>query len=60
MIPALRAAAADPNGWIKPADGPASFRTTGQEKDLTLQPINRLFDKRYSVAAGTMSGHREK
>ena len=49
MIPALRAAAADPNAWIKPAGGPASFRTTGQEKDLTLQPINSLFEKRYSV-----------
>ncbi len=35
--------------WIKPADGPLHFRTTGQQKDVSLVPLNRIFDKRYSV-----------
>jgi hypothetical protein len=26
-----------------------TFRTTGQKQDVTLMPINKLFDKRYSV-----------
>ena len=36
-------------GWIKPADKPLTFRTTGQEKDVTLVPFNSIFDRRYSV-----------
>jgi uncharacterized protein len=39
----------DPANWIKPADGPLKFRTAGQQKDVTLLPINSIFDKRYSV-----------
>ncbi len=35
--------------WIKPGDKPLTFHTTGQEKNVTLVPINTLFDKRYSV-----------
>ncbi|HLK69480.1 MAG TPA: beta-L-arabinofuranosidase domain-containing protein [Bryobacteraceae bacterium] len=48
-VPALKAASADPSSWIKPGDKPLTFHTTGQEKDVTLVPINTLFDKRYSV-----------
>jgi DUF1680 family protein len=48
-IPTFRASGADPNSWIRPADGPMSFRTTGQKKDVTLLPLNSLFDRRYSV-----------
>ena len=48
-IPTFRAPGADPSSWIKPADGPLSFRTTGQKKDVTLVPLNSLFDRRYSV-----------
>jgi hypothetical protein len=48
-IPTFRVANADPNSWIKPGDGPLTFRTTGQPKDVTLAPINSIFDKRYSV-----------
>jgi hypothetical protein len=40
---------ADPASWIKPGDKPLSFRTTGQRKDVTLVPLNAIFDKRYSV-----------
>jgi hypothetical protein len=48
-VPTFRAAAADPASWIKPGDQPLSFRTTGQPKDVTLVPLNSIFDKRYSV-----------
>ncbi|MBZ5514984.1 MAG: hypothetical protein LAN62_09100, partial [Acidobacteriia bacterium] len=48
-VPTFRAANADPNSWIKPGDEPLTFRTTGQQKNVTLAPINRIFDKRYSV-----------
>jgi hypothetical protein len=40
---------ADPASWIKPGDKALSFRTTGQQKDVDLVPINSIFDKRYSV-----------
>jgi hypothetical protein len=49
-VPALRAAGSDPASWIKPADGkPLTFRATGQQRDVTLMPLNAIFDKRYSV-----------
>ncbi len=48
-VPAFKASAADPSTWIKPGDKPLTFHTTGQEKNVTLVPINTLFDKRYSV-----------
>jgi DUF1680 family protein len=48
-IPTFRALGADPSSWIKPAEGPLAFRTTGQRKDVTLVPLNSLFDRRYSV-----------
>jgi len=48
-IPTFQSSAADPSSWIKPADAPLTFRTTGQSKDVTLVPLNSLFGKRYSV-----------
>lgn len=48
-IPTFRAAGPDPSSWIKPTDKPQVFRTTGQQKDVTLVPLNSLFDRRYSV-----------
>jgi DUF1680 family protein len=35
-----------------------SFRTVGQKKDVTLVPLNRLFDRRYSVYWQVESGKR--
>jgi DUF1680 family protein len=35
--------------WIKPTDKPQTFRTIGQKRDVTLLPLNKLFDRRYSV-----------
>ncbi len=34
---------------IKATDKPLTFRAAGQEKDVTLAPLNRIFDRRYSV-----------
>jgi DUF1680 family protein len=48
-VPAFRAAGTDVTSWIKPTDKPFTFRTTGQKKDVTLVPLNSLFDRRYSV-----------
>jgi len=42
-------AAGDPASWIKPADGPLRFHTTGQRKDVALVALNSIFDRRYSV-----------
>jgi DUF1680 family protein len=47
-IPTFRRAP-ELESWIKPADKPLAFRTTGQKEDVTLVPLNRLFDRRYSV-----------
>ncbi len=48
-IPAFRAAGPDPTSWIQATDQAHVFRTVGQRKDVTLVPLNRLFDRRYSV-----------
>ena len=37
------------DSWVVPADAPHVFRTTGQKIDVTLLPLNRLFDRRYAV-----------
>jgi len=49
QIPAFQATSADPATWIKPAGAPLTFHTTGQKTDVTLVPLNSLFDKRYAV-----------
>ena len=36
--------------YLTPTDGrPLEFRTRGQKDDLTLIPLNRVFDERYAV-----------
>ena len=47
-IPAFQAAA-DLDSWIRPSGKPLVFRTSGQKQDVTLAPLNSLFDRRYSV-----------
>jgi hypothetical protein len=47
-IPTFQAAA-DLDSWIKPSGTPLGFRTMGQKQDVTLTPLNSLFDRRYSV-----------
>src|SRR5579864_6931306 len=48
-IPAFNAAGRDPASWIKQADAPLAFRTSGQQKDISLKPLNSIFDRRYAV-----------
>jgi hypothetical protein len=48
-VPSFRAGSANPASWIKAADAPLSFRTVGQQTDVSLVPLNSLFGKRYSV-----------
>jgi DUF1680 family protein len=48
-VPAFKAASADPNSWIKAGAKALEFRTDGQQKNVSLAPINSIFGKRYSV-----------
>jgi DUF1680 family protein len=48
-VPSFRAAGADPASWIRPAGAPLTFRTTGQQRDVLLMPLNSIFGKRYSI-----------
>jgi DUF1680 family protein len=47
--PTIRAASADPSTWLQPAGRALEFRTVGQPSELTLVPLNRIFDERYAV-----------
>ena len=47
-IPVFRAAG-PPEAWIRPGDAPLTFRSSGQKRDVTLVPLNRLYGRRYSV-----------
>jgi uncharacterized protein len=49
QIPTFRAGNADLRSWMRPADKPLTFRTSGQKRDVTMVPLNSLFDRRYSV-----------
>ena len=48
-IPSFRNGDNDPARWIKPADTPLSFVTEGQRKNVTMVPLNRIYDRRYAV-----------
>jgi len=45
----LKAGGADPASWIKPAGRPLTFEATGQSRNITLMPINSVFDRRYVI-----------
>jgi hypothetical protein len=48
--PEFRSRAKDPAAWIQPVAGrELAFRTSGQERDVTLVPLDRLFGQRYGV-----------
>ena len=48
-VPSFRSADKDVSAWVRPANGPLTFRTSGQETDVTLQPFYRLNRQRYSI-----------
>ena len=44
--PALQASGADPSSWVQPVPGEAlAFRTTGQERDIVLKPLNQSWQR---------------
>ena len=48
-IPAFHDPRRPLESWMIPAETPHVFRTSGQKTDVTLVPLNRLFDRRYAV-----------
>ena len=48
-IPAFHASSDDPSSWIKADNKPLTFRTSGQKTNVSLVPLNGLFDRRYNV-----------
>jgi DUF1680 family protein len=45
-VPSLKASGANPGDWIKAVPGqPLTFRTTGQEQDVTLKPLNQSWQR---------------
>jgi uncharacterized protein len=49
-VPEFKALGDTPEAWVKPkADKELVFRTTGQKKDVTLQPLYRVREGRYSI-----------
>ena len=55
-VPAITTSSKDPLGWLKPVAGqPLTFQTVGQEKQISLIPLYRLFGERYAVYWKTTS-----
>jgi uncharacterized protein len=49
-VPQFRASSHNLDSWLKPVPGESlTFRTTGQQTDVTLVPLNRVPEERYSV-----------
>jgi DUF1680 family protein len=48
-IPTFHASGAEPASWIKAVDKPLTFRPSAQKHNVTLVPLNQLYDRRYSV-----------
>jgi DUF1680 family protein len=50
QIPVLKGDSQNPDSWIKPqGDQPLTFHTAGQTETVTLSPLYKLFDRRYTV-----------
>ena len=49
-LPVLKADLAKPWSWLKPVPNrPLTFRTSGQSEDMTLTPLYKILDQRYTV-----------
>ena len=56
LLPSSRPAPTIPLGWLKPVAGqPLTFQTVGQEKQISLIPLYKLFGERYAVYWKTAS-----
>jgi DUF1680 family protein len=54
--PVITTSPKDPVGWVKPVlTQPLTFQTVGQEKQISLIPLYRLFGERYAVYWKTAS-----
>ena len=48
--PPIKAASDDPSTWLKPVPGaPLTFKTVGQEREMTFAPLYTVFDERYAT-----------
>jgi hypothetical protein len=55
-VPIITTNPKDPVGWLKPVAGePLTFQTVGQEKQISLIPLYKLFGERYAVYWKTAS-----
>jgi DUF1680 family protein len=49
-LPVLRVDAEKPDSWLQPVpQRPMTFRTVGQSEDMTLSPLYKILDQRYTV-----------
>lgn len=49
-VPQFRASGTELDSWIKPVSGESlTFRTAGQQTDVTLVPFNRVPEERYAI-----------
>jgi len=55
-VPAIATSSHDPLGWLKPVPSQSlSFQTVGQERQIILIPLYKLFGERYAVYWKTAS-----
>lgn len=49
-VPKFRVSSGDPNSWLEPVVGQSlSFRTKGQQRDVSFIPFNEISQERYSI-----------
>ena len=48
-VPVIAAASPEPHSWLSRSGQELEFRTVGQARELTLVPLNSIFDERYAV-----------
>jgi hypothetical protein len=50
LLPVLRVDAEKRDSWLQPVpQRPMTFRTVGQSEDMTLSPLYKILDQRYTV-----------
>jgi DUF1680 family protein len=49
VLAAFRSKGDVPSAWIRPMAEALTFRTVGQERDMTLAPFNKVSSQRYSI-----------
>lgn len=48
-VPSFRAGGREPGAWIRPTSKPLTFVTVDQSKNVTMIPLNRLYDRCYAA-----------